>query len=50
MEQQYTRTLLFSTVVELLTTVVLRQEKSIHAAFQQRREQVEVGSRPCTKN
>src|SRR5258705_3624451 len=39
-EQQYTRTLLFSTVVELMTTVVLRQEKSIHAAFQQRRGQL----------
>ena len=36
-EQQYTRTLLFSTVVELMTTVVLRQEQSLHAAFQQRR-------------
>ena len=42
-EQQYTRTLLFSTVVELMTTVVLRQEQSIHAAFQRRREQVAVG-------
>jgi hypothetical protein len=42
-EEQYTRTLLFSTVVELMTTVVLRQEKSIHAAFQQRREQLGVG-------
>ena len=42
-EQQYTRTLLFSTVVELMTTVVLRQEQSIHAAFQQRREQLGVG-------
>jgi hypothetical protein len=43
-EQQYTRTLLFSTVVELMTTVVLQQEKSLHAAFQQRREQGAVGS------
>jgi hypothetical protein len=42
-EQQYTRTLLFSTVVEVMTTVVLRQEKSVHAAFQQRREQLAVG-------
>jgi IS4 transposase len=42
-EQQYTRTLLFSTVVELMTTVVLRQEQSLHAAFQQRRQQVAVG-------
>jgi IS4 transposase len=42
-EQQYTRTLLFSTVVELMTTVVLRQEKSIHGAFQQRRQQLAVG-------
>jgi len=42
-EQQYTRTLLFSTVVELMTTVVLRQEKSLHAAFQQHRHQVAVG-------
>jgi Transposase DDE domain len=41
--QQYTRTLLFSTVVELMTTVVLRQEKSLHAAFQQRRQQLAVG-------
>src|SRR5262245_28219253 len=42
-EEQYTRTLLFSTVVELMTMVVLRQEKSLHAAFQRRREQVAVG-------
>jgi IS4 transposase len=42
-EQQYTRTLLFSTVVELMTTVVLRQEQSIHAAFQQQRDQMAVG-------
>ncbi len=42
-EQQYTRTLLFSTAVEVMTTVVLRQEKSLHAAFQQRREQLAVG-------
>jgi hypothetical protein len=42
-EEPYTRTLLFSTVVELMTTGVLRQEKSIHAAFQQRREQLGVG-------
>jgi hypothetical protein len=42
-EQQYTRTLLFSTVVELMTTVVLRQEKSIHAACQHRRQQLAVG-------
>jgi IS4 transposase len=42
-EQQYTRTLLFSTVVELMTTVVLRQEQSVHAAFQQRRESLAVG-------
>ena len=42
-EQQYTRTLLFSTVVEVMTAVVLRQEKSLHAAFQQRREQLAVG-------
>jgi IS4 transposase len=42
-EQQYTRTLLFSTVVELMTTVVLRQETSLHAAFQQRRQHLAVG-------
>ena len=42
-DQQYTRTLLFSTVVEVMTTVVLRQEKSIHAAFQQRRAHLAVG-------
>src|SRR3989442_8548835 len=42
-EQQYTRPLLFSTVVEVMTAVVLRQEQSLHAAFQQRREQVAVG-------
>jgi len=42
-EEPYTRTLLFSTVVELMTTVVLGQEKSLHAAFQQRREQLGVG-------
>src|SRR4029434_10699163 len=42
-EQQYTRTLLFSTVVALMTTVVLREEHALHAAFQQRRSQVAVG-------
>jgi IS4 transposase len=42
-EQQYTRTLLFSTVVEVMTAVVLRQEQSLHAAFQHRREQLAVG-------
>ena len=42
-EEQYTRTLLFSTVVELMTTVVLRQEKSLHAAFQRHRQQMAVG-------
>jgi IS4 transposase len=42
-EQQYPRTLLFSTVVEVRTTVVLRQEQSLHAAFQPRRQQVAVG-------
>jgi Transposase DDE domain len=42
-EQQYTRTLLFSTVVELMTTVVLRQEKSLPAALQQRRQHLAVG-------
>lgn len=42
-EPPYTRTLLFSTVGELLTTVVVRQEKSLPAAFQQRRQQVAVG-------
>jgi len=42
-EQQYTRTLLFSTVGELMTTVVVRQEKSLHAAFQHRRQQLAVG-------
>jgi IS4 transposase len=41
--QPSTRTLLFSTVVELMTTVVLRQEKSLHAAFQQRRQHLAVG-------
>ena len=42
-EQPYTRTLLFSTVVELMTAGVLGQEKSRPAAFQQRREQMAVG-------
>jgi hypothetical protein len=43
-EQQYTRTRWFSTVVEVMTTVGLREEKSIQAAFPQRREQGGVGS------
>jgi hypothetical protein len=42
-EQPYPRTLWFSTVVELRTTVVVRPEKSIHAAFEQRRAQGAVG-------
>ena len=42
-EQPYTRPRLFSTVVELRTTVVVRPEKSIHAAFEQRRAQGAVG-------
>ena len=37
-EQQYTRELLFSQVVELMTLVVCRASPSVHAAYQKRKE------------
>ena len=33
-EQQYTRSLLFSTVLQLMLQVVLKQQPSLHAAYQ----------------
>ena len=33
-QRQYTRTLLFSTCVQLMTTVVCRVHRTIHAAYQ----------------
>src|ERR671925_537891 len=40
-ERQYTRTLVFSTVVDLMSTVVCRIRPSIHAAYQAKAEAVE---------
>lgn len=40
--QQYTNELLFSTLVELLARVVLRQEPSVHAAYRKLEEQIPV--------
>jgi hypothetical protein len=41
-ESQYTRTLLFSTVVDLMSRVVHRIQPSLHAAFQSSRERIAV--------
>jgi len=41
-ESQYTRTLLFSTVVDLMSLVVHRIRPSLHAAYQANREHIEV--------
>src|SRR5512144_3414021 len=41
-EVQYTRRLLFSTVFDLMTQVVFRQQSSVHAAYQARIEAIGV--------
>ena len=41
-EGQYTRTLLFSTLFELMMQVVSRQQPSIHAAYQAAQEPIAV--------
>src|SRR5436305_3446002 len=41
-ERQYTKELLFSTAVELLTLVVTRVRPSVHAAFQAQRADIPV--------
>ena len=41
-DTQYTRTLLFSTVVDLMSLVVHRIRPSLHAAYQSNRDQMEV--------
>lgn len=41
-EAQYTRRLLFSTVFDLMTQVVFRQQPSVHAAYQARIEDIGV--------
>lgn len=41
-KRQYTRELLFSTVVQLMSEVVCRVRKSVHAAYQMRRERLNV--------
>lgn len=41
-EVQYTRRLLFSTVLDLMTQVVFRQQPSVHAAYQARIEAIGV--------
>jgi hypothetical protein len=44
-ERQYTRTLLFSTVVDLMSTVVCNVRPAIHAAFQANAESIGVSLR-----
>jgi IS4 transposase len=44
-ETQYTRELLFSTTVELVATVACRSQPSIHAAYQEQKEQIGVSVR-----
>src|ERR1700712_4478897 len=44
-ERQYTRTLLFSTVVDLMATVVCNVRPAIHAAFQANAESIGVSLR-----
>jgi IS4 transposase len=44
-ERQYTRTLLFSTVVDLMSTVVCNVRPTIHAAFQANAESIGVSLR-----
>lgn len=41
-DDQYTRTLLFSTLVQLMTLVVCRVRRSVSAAFQLQRDQLDV--------
>ena len=41
-EKQYTRTLLFSTVYELLSQVVFKIKPSVHAAYQEKAEEIGV--------
>src|SRR5438093_4585591 len=43
--QQYTRTLLFSTCVELMATVVCRVHRTVHAAYQASLEEIAVSLR-----
>ena len=40
-ERQYTRELLFSTVFELMNLVVCRVQPSIHAGYQEHKEEIE---------
>src|SRR6266702_1409592 len=42
-QRQYTHELLFSTLVELMARVVLRQEPSVHAAYRKLEDQIPVG-------
>ena len=44
-QKQYTRELLFSTLVELVTQVVTRTSKSVHAAYKDARAQIPVSVR-----
>lgn len=41
-QRQYTHELLFSSLVDLMTRVVLGQEPSVHAAYRQRADQLPV--------
>jgi hypothetical protein len=41
-QRQYTNELLFSTLVDLMTRVVLRQEPSVHAAYRKLEDQIPV--------
>jgi hypothetical protein len=42
-QRQYTHELLFSTLVDLMARVVLRQEPSVHAAYRKLEDQIPVG-------
>ena len=44
-EQQYTRDLTFAMVVDLMCRVVTRVQPSMHAAYQERRNELPVGER-----
>ena len=49
-ETQYTRELLFSSVVDLMGQVVLGVQPSVHAAYQAQAEQLGVSDQACITN
>jgi hypothetical protein len=48
-QKQYTRSLLFSTIVELLTAVVLCVDPSVYAAYRNRRHKIPVSDEALYK-